>query len=79
MKQLIPPNSLARSDVEEITQIVTRATMSPVFSIVHVDNIHGHPAVSVAAAATTGPVDDFMLEKINSHWKITDHGQQSDR
>ena len=53
--------------------------MSPVFSIVRVDNIRGHSAVSVAAAATTGPVDDFMLEKINSHWEITDHGQQWDR
>ncbi|MGB9474544.1 MAG: hypothetical protein WCE87_05680 [Candidatus Udaeobacter sp.] len=74
-----PPNSLPRPDVEEITRVVTRATMSPVFSIVRVDNIHGHPAVSVAAAATTGPIDDFMLEKINSHWEITDHGQQWDR
>jgi len=76
---ITPPNSLSQPDVEEITRVVTGATVSPIFSVVRADNVRDHPAVSVAAAAATGSVDDFMLEKINSHWEITHHGQQSDR
>jgi len=72
-----PP--LSYRDVEEITRLVTRSTLSPIFSIVRVENIRGHEQVSVAAAETTGAVDEFMLEKIGTEWQITSHEQSLDR
>ena len=72
-----PP--LSRHDIEEITRVVTRATLSPMYSIVRVSDDRGHEQVSVAAAGSTGPVDDFMLEKIGTEWDITSHEQSLDR
>ena len=72
-----PP--LSRHDIEEITRLVTRATLSPIFSIVRVENIRGHEQVSVAAAESTGPVDEFMLEKVGTEWQVTSHEQSLDR
>jgi hypothetical protein len=70
---------LSQHEIEKITRVVTRATLSPIFSIVRVENIHGHEQVSVAAATSTGPVDDFMLEKVGTEWHITSHEQSLDR
>jgi hypothetical protein len=70
---------LLRHDIEEITRVVTRATLSPIFSIVRVENIRGHEQVSVAAATSTGPIDEFMLEKIGTEWHVTSHEQSLDR
>ena len=70
---------LSQHDIEEITHVVTRATLSPIFSIVRVENVRGHEQVSVAAATSTGPVDDFMLEKLGTEWHITSHEQSLDR
>ena len=72
-----PP--LSRRDIKEITRLVTRATLSPIFSIVRVENIRGHEQVSVAAAESTGAVDHFMLEKIGTEWHVTSHEQSLDR
>ena len=70
---------LSRQDIEEITHVVTRATVNPIFSIVRVENLRGHEQVSVAAATSIGPVDDFMLEKVGTEWHITSHEQSLDR
>jgi hypothetical protein len=72
-----PP--LSHHDIEEITRLVTRATLSPIFSIVRVENTRRHEQVSVAAAESTGPVDEFMLEKIGTEWQVTSHEQSLDR
>jgi hypothetical protein len=72
-----PP--LPRSDVEAIVRVVTRATVNPIFSIVRVAPKNGREQVSVAAAAPSGPVDSFMLEKVGPEWHIAFHDESSDR
>src|SRR5256885_11435693 len=71
--------ALSRHDIEEITRLVTRATLSPIGSIVRDPDVHGRQRVSVLAAESTGPVDEFMLEKIGTEWHVTSHEQSLDR
>ena len=72
-----PP--LSRHDIEEITHLVTRVTLSPISSIVRDPDVHGRQQVSVIAAESTGPLDEFMLEKIGTEWHVTSHELSWDR
>jgi|KBSSwiStaDraftv2_1062776.scaffolds.fasta_scaffold469096_2 hypothetical protein len=71
--------ALSRHDVEEITRLVTRATLSPMDSIVALPDVHGRQQVSVIASESTGPLDEFMLKKVGTEWQITSHEQSWDR
>jgi hypothetical protein len=71
--------ALSRHDIEAITRLVTRSTLSPIVSIVRNPDVHGSQQVSVIAAETTGPVDEFILEKMGTEWHITSHEQSLDR
>jgi hypothetical protein len=71
--------ALSRQEIEEITRLVTRATLSPIGSIVALPDGHGRQQVSVIAAESTGPLDEFMLEKVGTEWRITSHEQSWDR
>jgi hypothetical protein len=71
--------ALARHDIEEITRLVTRATLSPMESILALPNARGRQQVSVIAAESTGPLDEFMLEKVGTEWHVTSHEQSWDR
>jgi len=72
-----PP--LSRHDVEEITRLVTRTTLSPMNSIVALPDVRGRQQVSVIASESTGPLDEFMLEKVGTKWQITSREQSWDR
>jgi hypothetical protein len=71
--------ALSRHDIEEITRLITRTTLSPMQSIVALPDVHGRQQVSVIAAETTGPLDELMLEKRGAEWHITSHEQSWDR
>jgi|SRR6266513_1654357 len=72
-----PP--LPRADVEQIVRLVTHTTTSPIGSIARSPPQNGQEQVSIIAAASTGPVDEFILQKVGSEWKVGSHDQQMDR
>jgi hypothetical protein len=71
--------ALSPRDVEEITRLVTRATLSPMESIVALPDAHGRQQVSVIAAESTGPLSEFLLEKIGTEWHVISHELNWDR
>ena len=68
-----PP--ITPADFEKIVRVVTRATVNPVLFV----HRQGRDQVCVAAGASTGYGEDFILAKTGSEWHIVSHEQSLDR
>jgi hypothetical protein len=74
-----PQTHLSRSDFEQIIQLVTHATVDPVGQISPQPTVRGRKRVFVDALSGSGPVQQFILEKAGSGWRIVSHEQSNDR